>query len=49
VKEYEALLDGGAQEAELEAFFETKIPGYNTFVRGVVTKFKEEMAEGLEK
>lgn len=48
VKEYEEMLDRGAKEAELEAFFESKIPGYNVFVRGVVTKFKEDMAEGLQ-
>jgi hypothetical protein len=47
VKEYEEMLDKEAKQEELEAFFEKKIPGYNIFVRGVVTKFKEEMAEGL--
>ncbi|MFZ2187509.1 MAG: DUF5663 domain-containing protein [Candidatus Moraniibacteriota bacterium] len=47
VTEYEALLDKGAKQEELEAFFEKKIPGYTVFVRGVVTRFKEEMAEGL--
>lgn len=47
VKEYEALLDNDAKQEEIEAFFEKKIPGYNIFVRGVVTRFKEEMAEGL--
>ncbi|MDP3957589.1 MAG: DUF5663 domain-containing protein [bacterium] len=47
VKEYEALLDKAAKEEEVQAFFESKIPGYNIFVRGVVTRFKEEMAEGL--
>ncbi len=46
VKEYEELLDKEAKQEELEAFFESKIPGYNIFVRGVVTKFKEELAEG---
>ena len=45
VKEYEALLDKEAKQEELEAFFENKIPGYTIFVRGVVTKFKEEMTE----
>lgn len=47
VKEYEELLEKEAKQEELEAFFENKIPGYTIFVRGVVTKFKEEMAEGL--
>lgn len=46
VKEYEALLDKEAKQEELEAFFESKIPGYNIFVRDVVTKFKQELAEG---
>ncbi len=47
VKEYEALLDRGARQEEIEAFFENRIPGYNVFVRGVVAKFKEEMEEGM--
>lgn len=47
VKEYEALLDKEAKGEEIEAFFESKIPGYNIFVRGVVTKFKEEMEKDL--
>ncbi|MFZ2299870.1 MAG: DUF5663 domain-containing protein [Candidatus Moraniibacteriota bacterium] len=46
VAEYEGLLDRGAKQEEIETFLESKIPGYNVFVRGVVTKFKEEMAEG---
>lgn len=45
VTEYEALLDGGAKQEQIEAFFESKIPGYNVFVRGVVVRFKEELAE----
>lgn len=48
VKEYEQLLDKGAEQEEVEAFFEKKIPGYNIFVRGVVERFKEEMAEGAK-
>lgn len=47
VTEYEALLDKGATQEEIEAFLENKIPGYNIFVRGVVTKFKEETEAGL--
>lgn len=47
VTEYEALLDKGAKQEEIEAFLENKIPGYNIFVRGVVDKFKEEMKEGV--
>lgn len=46
VKEYEEMLDREAKQDELEAFFENKIPGYNIFVRGVVTRFQEEMTEG---
>ncbi|PJA85290.1 MAG: hypothetical protein CO143_02000 [Candidatus Moranbacteria bacterium CG_4_9_14_3_um_filter_45_14] len=46
MKEYEAMLDRGAKPEEFEVFFESKIPGYNIFVRGIVTKFKEELAEG---
>lgn len=44
VKEYEMLLDRGATQEEIEAFLESRIPGYNIFVRGVVAGFKEEMA-----
>ncbi|OGI14495.1 MAG: hypothetical protein A3E38_00745 [Candidatus Moranbacteria bacterium RIFCSPHIGHO2_12_FULL_54_9] len=47
IAEYEALLEKNAKQEELEAFFETKIPGYNVFVRGIVTAFKEEMQNGL--
>lgn len=47
VKEYEEMLDKEAKQEEIEAFFETKIPGYNIFVRGVVEKFKEEMTAGV--
>lgn len=47
VTEYEALLDKGAKQEEIETFLENKIPGYNIFVRGVVDKFKEEMKEGI--
>lgn len=47
VTEYEALLDRGAPQGEIEAFLENKIPGYNIFVRGVVAKFKEETEAGL--
>ncbi|MDO8566004.1 MAG: DUF5663 domain-containing protein [Candidatus Moranbacteria bacterium] len=47
VKEYEALLDKETKEEEMEAFFESKIPGYTIFVRSVVTRFKEEMAKDL--
>lgn len=45
--EYEALLDHGAKPAEVEAFLEKRIPGYNVFVRNIVTQFKEEMNAGL--
>ncbi len=47
VKEYEALLEREAKQEEIEAFFETKIPGYNVFVRDVATEFKEEMTKSL--
>lgn len=47
VKEYEALLDQSAKQEEIEAFFESKIPGYDVFVRDVATEFKEEMAKSL--
>ncbi len=45
VAEYEALLDQGDKQKEIEDFFEKKIPGYNVFVRGVAEKFKEEISE----
>jgi hypothetical protein len=47
VKEYEALLDKEAKAEEIEAFFESKIPGYDVFVKGVATEFKDEMAKEL--
>jgi len=48
VQEYEALLEKETSQEELEAFFENRIPGYNIFVRGIVEKFKEELAEGAK-
>jgi len=47
VKEYEALLAREANNEEIEAFFEKKIPGYNVFVREVADQFKDEMEESL--
>lgn len=47
IKEYEALLEKEAKQDEIEAFFETKIPGYDVFVRDVATEFKEEMTKQL--
>lgn len=47
IKEYEALLDREAKQDEIEAFFESKIPGYDVFVRDVATEFKEEMTKAL--
>ncbi len=41
--EYEALLDTGAKQEEIDTFLDKKIPGYDIFVRGIVTAFKEEM------
>ncbi len=46
-KEYEALLEKNPTQETIEAFLESKIPGYNIFIRGVVTKFKEEMIAGI--
>ncbi len=47
VKEYETLLDRGANQTEIEAFFEKRIPGYNVFVEDAVKEFKEEIEKGL--
>ncbi|MBP9727814.1 MAG: hypothetical protein KBD27_00390 [Candidatus Moranbacteria bacterium] len=47
VAEYEILLEKQATPEEVEAFFETKIPGYDVFVRDVATEFKEEMTKSL--
>lgn len=47
IKEYEVLLDREAKQDEIEAFFESKIPGYDVFIRDVATEFKEEMTKGL--
>lgn len=43
VREYEGLLEREAGEEEIEAFFEGKIPGYQVFVRDIVTQFKDDM------
>jgi hypothetical protein len=43
VTEYEALLDKKASQEEIDAFFESKIPGYNRFVSDIVQEFKEEL------
>lgn len=43
VTEYEALLDAQAKQEDIDAFFESKIPGYNSFVSDIVKDFKEEM------
>lgn len=43
VTEYEALLDAEAKQEDIDAFFESKIPGYNSFVSDIVKEFKEEM------
>jgi hypothetical protein len=47
VKEYEGLLNKEANQQEMEAFFEKKIPGYDIFVENTVKKFKEEMLKGM--
>lgn len=47
VKEYEVLLERSAGQEEIETFFESKIPGYDIFVRNVVKEFKEEMQKGI--
>lgn len=47
VKEYEGLLDQEAEQEQIEAFFESKIPGYNIFVEDTVKQFKEEMRKGM--
>lgn len=46
ILEYEKLLDTEATAEEVEAFLESRIPGYNTFVREIVENFKEEMKKG---
>lgn len=46
-EEYETFLEREVTKEDVETFLETKIPGYNIFVRGVVTKFKEEMEAGM--
>lgn len=43
VTEYEALLEKKAKEEEIDVFFESKIPGYNVFVRDIVENFKADM------
>lgn len=47
VKEYETLLDKGANEQEVSAFLEVKIPGYEIFIEDTAKHFKSEMIENL--
>ena len=47
-KEYEALLERGAEAEEIDTFLEQKIPGYHIFVREVVDGFREEMQRNIE-
>jgi len=46
VAEYEKMLEKNAKEDEIDAFFESKIPGYNVFVRNIVEDFKTAMQKG---
>ncbi len=43
VAEYEKLLERGASEEEIGNFFESRIPGYQVFVREVIERFQEDM------
>lgn len=43
VAEYEQLLEREASEEEIGAFFESRIPGYQVFVREIVEQFQEDM------
>ena len=43
VAEYEALLETQAKQDEIDAFFESRIPGYNVFVRDIVEDFKSDI------
>jgi hypothetical protein len=41
--EYERVMERAHSEAEIAAFLESKIPGYNVFVREIVADFKESL------
>lgn len=43
VTEYEKLIEGNADEQAIARFIEEKIPGYDTFVAGIITNFKNEL------
>lgn len=47
VDEFERLVDSGANEATIEAYFRKKIFAYDNMVEGIVWNFKEEMKRDL--
>lgn len=46
---YEKLLERGAEPEEIARFLESRIPGYNVFVKEIVSDFKHEMLGALQK
>lgn len=46
--EYEKLLENALSPEEIAKFLESRIPGYNVFVKEIVADFKHSMQEALE-
>lgn len=47
VAEYEKIVETALEPAEIASFLESRISGYNVFVKEIVTDFKHSMAEAL--
>jgi hypothetical protein len=47
VAEYEKLLEGEASPEQMEAFFESRIPGYNVFIRETAERFRADLKASL--
>lgn len=47
VDDYEKLIEKNATPEEMAAFLEAEIPEYQTFVQGIIDRFKVEMKQVL--
>lgn len=48
VEEYEKVVERATKPEEIAFFLESRIPGYNVFVKEIVADFKHTMAESLQ-
>lgn len=48
VEEYDKILERATKPEEVAQFLESRIPGYNIFVKEIVADFKHSMASALE-